>query len=329
MFNAFRSWVRRHRILTGCLALLAALVILNALAFRQAYSMTHFVAEGTPIDSAASLSFADKLKTAFTGLSIPRPKNESTPAESGLIYEVHRFASTDGTELEAWFIPKDHPKGLVLLVHGYVASKSALLSEAKAFHDLGFATMLVDFRGSGGSSGNTTTIGVEEAEDVLAAWHYARDHWSDLPILLYGPSMGGAAILRAVAVHGISPTALMVECPFDRMLSAVENRFAIMGFPAFPAARLLVLWGGIQHGFNGFHHNPAEYARAVHCPTLVLHGTLDAHAKTEQVQRVFDNLAGPKEFVLFPDLGHQSYVSARPEEWKKAVSAFLLKHLPI
>jgi hypothetical protein len=62
--------------------------------------------------------------------------------------------------------------------------------------------------------------------------------------------MGSAAILRAVALRGISPAALVLECPFDRLLSSVENRFAIMGLPPVPVARLLVFWGGIQHGFK-------------------------------------------------------------------------------
>ena len=41
-----------------------------------------------------------------------------------------------------------------------------LLAPAQAFHRLGYDAILVDFRGVGGSSGNTTTLGVREAQDV-------------------------------------------------------------------------------------------------------------------------------------------------------------------
>ena len=39
--------------------------------------------------------------------------------------------------------------------------------DADRLHDLGYACFLVDFRGSGGSSGDATTIGYREADDVV------------------------------------------------------------------------------------------------------------------------------------------------------------------
>jgi hypothetical protein len=40
-----------------------------------------------------------------------------------------------------------------------------------------------------------------------------------------------AAILRAVSAHELSPDALILECPFDRLLTTVQNRFAAMRLP--------------------------------------------------------------------------------------------------
>src|SRR5581483_2053857 len=55
---------------------------------------------------------------------------------------------------------------LIALFHGYGASKSSLLSAAEALHHLGYGTLLVDFYGSGGSSGSGTASGVKAADDV-------------------------------------------------------------------------------------------------------------------------------------------------------------------
>jgi alpha-beta hydrolase superfamily lysophospholipase len=63
-----------------------------------------------------------------------------------------------------------------------------------------------------------------------------------------------------------------------------------MGLPTFPAAQLLVFWGGVQQGFNGFRHNPAEYARSVKCPVLMMHGEHDSRVTVEQARNIFDNL---------------------------------------
>src|SRR3712207_7040402 len=53
----------------------------------------------------------------------------------------------------------------------------------------------MDMSGHGGSAGNVTTIGYHEAADVAAAYQYAQT--LDDRVVLYGVSMGAAAILRA------------------------------------------------------------------------------------------------------------------------------------
>jgi pimeloyl-ACP methyl ester carboxylesterase len=135
--------------------------------------------------------------------------------------------------------------------------------------------------------------------------------------------MGSAAILRACQQALIHPACLVLECPFDRLLSTVENRFTLMGLPSFPFARLLVFWGGLEQGFNGLDHNPREYARAVTCPTLFLHGEDDPRVTKPQAEDIFNQLSGPKHLELFEHVGHQSFLSARPERWKHCVQAFL------
>ena len=84
--------------------------------------------------------------------------------------------------------------------------------------------LLVDFRGVGGSSGNTTTVGVREAEDVAIAVNYTRSLDLKRPIVLYGVSMGTAAILKAVAQKKVNPDAIVLELPFTRLLDAVRSR---------------------------------------------------------------------------------------------------------
>ena len=61
--------------------------------------------------------------------------------------------------MEVWLIEVDSAKGVVALFHGYSGSKSGNVEYAEQFNQLGYSTILVDFRGSGGSEGNRTTIG--------------------------------------------------------------------------------------------------------------------------------------------------------------------------
>ncbi len=257
------------------------------------------------------------------GSVMRRLENRAAPGDHGLAYEAHAFAGAAG-RLSAWHIPHPHRRGMVLLFHGYQGCKAHLLAEAKAFHEMGYACFLIDFPGSGGSEGDATTVGRREALDVARTVDYVRDHWHNETLILFGASMGSAAILRAVDVHRVEPDGVILECPFDRLVNAVAARCRIMGLPAFPAARLLVFWGGLLVGFNGFRHNPVDYARGVRCPVLLLHGTNDVKTPVAQVERIYAKLAGDKTVHYFEGLGHESYVAKRPEEWRRQVRRFLL-----
>ena len=273
MIRRSGRWFWSHRKTTLGLVLLATLASLNLLAYLHAHAMTHYAPEGTATARPESLSTWEKVTVVCAGVTVPRPSTGGrTPQDVGLPFTLHRFPGQGNVELEAWHVPHSEARGLVVMCHGYAACKAGLLTEAAALHGLGYSLLLVDFRGSGGSSGSDTTIGVQEAEDVVTALAHGRSLAADSPVILYGQSMGSVAVLRAVAELGIRPDAVVLECPFDRLVNTVSNRFQAMGLPAFPCAHLLVFWGGWQHGFNGFEHNPVEYAGKVDCPALLLHG---------------------------------------------------------
>lgn len=314
-------WKCRLRFGVGLVLL--AFVGLNVMAYLQARAMTCFVNGGERTAKPESLNFLQKCTVLLTGIRLPRPVNQQTPANLGLPFETVTLTNARGIRLEAWLIRQPAGKGTVLLFHGYGASKDSLLPAAGEFHRLGYETLLVDFYGSGGSQGDETSVGVHEADDVDAAFQFARRQFPGQPVILYGTSMGAAAILRAVHTRKIDPEALILECPFDRLLSTVQNRFHSMHLPAFPCAQLLVFWGGIQQGYNGFEYNPANYVREVRCPLLLLHGEKDPRVTLAQMNRLAQNLNAAGRYRVFAGLEHQSYVSARPDEWRGYVTEFL------
>jgi alpha-beta hydrolase superfamily lysophospholipase len=212
---------------------------------------------------------------------------------------------------------------MVLLFHGYAAEKGSMQPEARAFLKMGLSVLLVDFRGSGESSGSHTTVGFEEGVDVARSLAFARTNWPGHPMILYGQSMGAAAILRAIHAHGARPDGIVLEAVFNNMLDTVRHRFEAMGVPSFPCAELLVFWGGQQAGFDAFNHNPVEYAAAVECPTLFLHGTDDPRARVNEARQVFDAISGPKHFQSFPQLGHEPALRHHPEDWHRVLTPFL------
>lgn len=313
----------RRRWIWFALGLALIVVAMNVVAYQHAWAMSHFGGGGVKTRNPEQLSMGEKLKVLALGVQIPRPDNHRTPAAVGLPFEVRRFASDPGVELEAWLIRAPRARGMVLMFHGYTFCKADLVDEARVFHDLGFAALLVDFRGSGGSSGNQTSVGWHEANDVAATAEFVGAVMPPMPMVLYGQSMGSVAVLRAAAVHGVSPTAAILECPFDRLLHTVGNRFRAMGLPSFPFAELLVFWGGRQLGFDGFAHNPADNARGFHSPTLLLFGKEDPRVTDIEARRLFAALAGEKQVSFFEGAGHQSLRAANPTRWRGEVESFL------
>lgn len=109
------------------------------------------------------------------------------------------------------------------------------------------------------------------------------------------------------------------------MLNTVRNRFLAMGVPSFPSAQLLVFWGEKSWGFKDFAHKPVEYAKALICPSLFMHGVNDPRVTIIESCRVFAAAPGLKEFKEFESVGHESYASIYPAEWTTAVKELIKK----
>ena len=296
---------------------------LNAMAYMHARAMTHFSDEGTRTKSPERLSAVETARVIALGVNVPRPRNIKTPEDYGLPFVTHRFSTSHGPTLEAWYIPAATRNPLVLLFHGYATSKSSVLPSAAALHGFGYPTLVVDFYGSGGSSGTGTSLGYLEALDVAASHSFAQRLSPDRKIVLYGFSMGAAAILRAVAVEHIIPAAIILEAPFDDLLATAKSRFRSMGLPSTPFAQILLFWGGLQWDFNPFTHNPTDYARSVRCPTLILHGGADPRVTTREAHRLAKSLGAHGRLISYPGISHTLIVNAKPKAWLADVDRFM------
>ncbi len=305
------------------------LVLMVLLAKHHAHSMIHFATEDrSPTPSIETLSPGQKLRVLWGGVVCAKPQNHKTPSDLGLDCETVHFAGSQGHELEAWYLPAagtSQGSNLVLLFHGYGASKAALLDYAARFHAWNWNVLLVDFFGSGGSSGNFTSFGYLEAEDVCASHGWAIEHLPESRreiILLYGLSMGGAAVTRACGELGLQPDAIVIESTFPHFRETIAQRFRLMNLPAFPAADLLLFWGGWELGIHPRSHNPEAYVAGITSPALVLTGELDKRVPEASVRRMVRNFAGRAELRVYA-AGHRPFVTADPERWRQDLSKFL------
>lgn len=99
-----------------------------------------------------------------------------------------------------------HPHPL----HGGTMHNKVVYILAKAFHQLGAATLRFNFRGVGQSQGEFDN-GVGEQADVLAIADWLRQQYPDAPLWLSGFSFGGVVSLMTHA--RIAPVRLLVVAP--------------------------------------------------------------------------------------------------------------------
>lgn len=302
-----------------------ATVLLNVVAIRHARAMVRWSDDGSRTESPERLGTLAKLGVLLGGVTVPRPRDERTPSSVGLAFENVFFEVPGGPRLVGWYVPSDtgDERAVVVCFHGYAESMEQLLDVAVALHELGHDALLVDFRGSGASSGDGTTLGVREAQDVAAALRFARRRASGRPVVAYGFSMGAAAVVRAIARERATFDGAILEACFDRLVTTTGNRFRSMGLPATPFAQLLVFWGGVAADIDGFDLDPVRDAERLTCPVLAMHGTADERVTLDQGRSVADAVAGGAEFVTFEGAGHRLLVRADRERWRTAVEAFL------
>ena len=298
--------------------LIILFVVLNVIVMFHAYKFTHFTSAQVKRIDEHQLTGAEKIKTILFGVNNSRPGDAIKPSQK---YETVYLQSN--VKLECWSLKADSARGTVIIFHGYRASKSEMIDRSDEFLKLGYNTLLVDFMGSGGSEGNSTTIGYKEAEEVKTAFDYVASK-GEQHIYLFGTSMGAVAIMKAMDDNlTINPRGLILECPFGTMFQTVSVRVKLMGLHTFPTAYLLMFWGGVENGFWAFSHNPEEYAKHIEFPVLLMYGEADNRVSRAETDSIYANLRGYKCLKTFPLCGYEDYIHKYHYIWVSDVDSFL------
>jgi pimeloyl-ACP methyl ester carboxylesterase len=293
-------------------------VLINMVAIFHSYKFTHYTSTANAkIQPPEKLTISQKISAIVFGVSIPRPTNEECPST-----DYKTIYLNSNYKIECWEIKTGSHLGTVILFHGYGSKKSSMLGKANILIQHNYNVLLVDFMGSGGSEGNRTTIGYLEAEQVKTCFDYIVQK-GETKIYLLGISMGAAAIMKAINDYEFTPAGIIIECPFGTMYETVCARFRNMNLPSFPIAGLLVFWGGVQNKFWAFGHNPVNYAKRITCPALLMYGAQDKNVSRKEMDKIFANLQGKKQFCIYPNAGHDDYLEQYETEWTQHVITFV------
>lgn len=209
----------------------------------------------------------------------------TTPQEARLaLAEEHVLTTTDGEQVIVWHIPPRPGQDLVLYFPGNGDTLAGCAGRFRGITADGTGLVALSYRGYAGSSGTPSEQGLlRDAEAVLA---FAAARYEPGRMVAWGFSLGSGVAVAVAASHPLG--GLILEAPYSSIADV-----AAAAFPFLPVRYL------VRDRFPS-----DERIMRVKAPLLVMHGARDATIRIAFSERLFALASEPKQYVRFPDGGH-------------------------
>lgn len=236
----------------------------------------------------------------------------ATPASIGLGFDPLTLTTPDGETLDGWHVPATpgtRTRGLVIIFHGNAGNISHRLDYLRMFHDLGYASLIIDYRGYGRSSGRPSEEG--SYMDADTTWRHATQAlgYPAGRIVVFGESLGGAVATQLAAIR--QPAALVLASTF----TSVPDLGAEI-YPWLPI-RLLAR----------IRYDSRDRLPHLNSPVLVIHSRNDDIIPFAHGQRLFEMARAPKQFLEIQGGHNDGFVFGR-SEWVQQLDLFLKQAMP-
>ena len=238
-----------------------------------------------------------------------------TPQSYGLRFESVSIRTTDGETLDAWWVPAEGARGVVLFFHGNAGNISHRLDYLQMFHRLRYTTLIIDYRGYGKSTGTPSEAGTYR--DAEAAWEYLRHARMARPqdVVIAGESLGAAVATWLAAevtlTTGESPRAVLLFSTFTSVNDLGQQVYW------FLPVRLLSRIG---------YDNRANL-KQIRAPVFIAHSRDDDIVPYAHGRNLFEAANEPKTFLELRGGHNDGFIFVRPE-WVADLGAFLDRHAP-
>ncbi|MCD0157250.1 S9 family peptidase [Deinococcus sp. 6GRE01] len=264
-----------------------------------------------------------------------------TPAQLGVAFE-HTAVSTPLGDMPAWHIP---PSGdapgradtLVIVIHGHGGQRAQALRMLPALQRTGTGSLFVTFRNAHGAPASPQgylTLGDQEAEDVLAALHWARDAGYKRAVL-YGFSMGGNIALSVLRQkhrpYPLPILGVMLDCPALDWRDTIRSQGVRVGIPAFMARHVARFVERIVTRRSGQDFDTVDQIAAAptfDVPMILWHGTRDRTIPVGQADRLAAARPDLIEYHRVEGGKHIRVWNIDPEQYDAQLETFIARVVP-
>ena len=207
--------------------------------------------------------------------------------------------------------PRAPPRGTIVLLHGYLQTKSYVVPWAIRLAEAGYRCAVVDLRGHGDSTGKHISFGAFESRDISRVIDdLGRRGWDVSHVGLFGVSYGASVALltagndpRVTSVVAFEPFASAEKAVPELMRAAFARDAAGITDRQFALAYLKE--ARIAH----FTWADADIPRALthtRAPVLFLHGEADTWLSPDHSRELLKRSPPGSRLILVPRDNHVS-----------------------
>lgn len=273
----------------------------------------------------------------YAGVSVVTAERLTQPTNHPLSIDPHRISkdaqpwstrTADGLTLRGWYLPTEHPRHLLVLVHGMWSSWLEMAGLGRDLHGRGFDVLLFDLRGHGESDPSRLYLGRRERTDIRAVLEWAKSHgFSHDRIGWLGYSMGGSTVLMEGARNPEIQVAVF-DSPYGDLPSLLNNQLSQhSGLPSWfnPGILLAARWvfGVRTDDLIPIRVAPAWGER----PVLLIHGESDTIVPVGQARELARTLGASCLMLTLPGVDHVQAYGTDPEGYTRTVGSFFASHL--
>ena len=220
----------------------------------------------------------------------------------------------------------------VVVCHGYIGEPADMAKYAYHFSQLGMSVLAPAARAH---ERNVDTgliqMGWQDAHDLLG-WIddiVARD--PEARIMLFGTSMGGAEVMMASGLDGLSENVRLIveDCGYtsvwDEFSLQLDNVFGLPSFPILNVADAACL---LRAGYTFENASAVASLSRASVPMLFIHGDADEFVPFSMLETCYEACASTvKEKLVVEGAGHGLSASTDPELYWSTVDAFVARNL--
>lgn len=251
----------------------------------------------------------------FSDFNLPKPEDIS-------------FES-DGIPLKAWLFRASKPSGCgIILSHGFTSSRWGVLKYAPIFRKYQCHIFTFDHRHHGESGGAYSSFGYHEKEDLKKALEVFSEMvgLETKKIGILGESFGAATGLQFAGKYPDIPIRFLIsESGFQDMESIIRKKAVeIYGEPILALAWMALKIAGWRGDFPVEEVSPAEAAKKIQIPVLLVHSDSDEYTPPEHSRIIYENLGTKEKMLVFTDWGapHARSVDRDPEKFFRILDEF-------